>query len=287
MSVLPNVAASLAPRRPLPRLGQISFVNCLPVVLPIQRGQVALPAEVLFASPAQLNAAYAAGGLDVGAMSSFFYLEQADMHLVPRLSIAADGPVGSVLFFSKVSPSSLSGAKVAVPACSATSVNLLQVLLREEFDVRANLVVEPEPDLSGDRYAAALVIGDRALAVDGGWSKSYHRLDMGHWWRERTGLPMVFGVWAARAGWAEGNAGQFQSICVALRSSADLGLSALLPEVVSEAARRTGLERQRLEDYFRRQLNFELTSRHADGLNLFGELCRHYGLLTKAPGGRT
>jgi len=269
----------------LPRLGQISFINSLPVILPIEKQHLQLPCEIVLGSPAELNALYARGALDLGAMSSFFYLEHGGFELVPEIAISCNGPVGSVLFFSKVSPHRLKGARVAVPASSATSVNLLKVLLIDQLNVCPELVVESEPDLDSPDVEGALVIGDRALAVDADWSNRFWRADLGQWWVSRTGLPMVFGVWAGRSEWVREHPDQFKIIGTILNQSAELGLSALLPLVVSEARSRTGLEPIVLNRYFRNQLSFRMTQRHRDGLEHFRELCQQYGLFTHAGDG--
>lgn len=279
-SVLSNVASGGAVPAQLPRLGQIAFINCLPVVLPVEKGHVDVAAQVVYASPTELNLSYAKGALDLGAMSSFFYLDNGGMELIPDLSISSDGQVGSVLFFSKVSTHNLNGARVSVPASSATSVNLLRILLLEQLGVKPEFVVEAEPDLDDGKTMAALLIGDRALAFDGDWSNRFWRADLGQWWRIQTGLPMVFGVWAARRHWAAAHQEQLLAISQALRSSADLGLSTLFPLVMNEARNRTALPPNRIQRYYHEELNFQLTPRHLKGLELFRQLCQQYGLLS-------
>jgi chorismate dehydratase len=270
----------------LPKLGQISFINCLPIVLPIEKGHIGLEAQIVYANPSQLNEKYTKGALELGAMSSFYYLENKRLELLPQLSISSDGPVGSVLFFSKVSTHLLNGARVAVPSSSATSVNLLKILLLEQLNVRPNFVIENEPDLRDERTDAALVIGDRALAVDNAWSSRYWRADLGQWWQMQTGLPMVFGVWAARTEWvnSNGNRAQFDRIAETLRASCKLGLTELFPLVLNEATSRSGLSPNRISRYFHKELNFQLTDRHLQGLDQFWRLCKQYRLLEETAG---
>jgi chorismate dehydratase len=263
----------------LPRLGQISFINNLPIVLPIQRGLVELAAETTYANPAELNEAYAKGLLDVGAMSSFFYLQQPDFKLVETVSISCVKEVGSVLFFCKKPPQELDGSVVAVPSSSATSINLLQVLLRERHGVSVTLQVEAKPDLRDERFSGALVIGDHALHVDQEWSTLFHRIDLGQWWHSDTGLPMVFGVWAATKHWHDKNSDQFNQLSVALAQAAELGLGRQFSEVVSVAGERTGLNQATLRHYYKEQLNYEMTPEHREGLEQYRRLCVKHGLL--------
>lgn len=263
----------------LPRLGQISFINNLPVVLPIEQGLVDIAADTTYANPAELNDAYATGLLDIGAMSSFFYLQQKDYALVETVSISSMREVGSVLFFCKERPQALNGATVAVPSSSATSINLLRVLLLERYGVSVDLVVEAKPDIEKTDYAGALVIGDQALHFDSTWSQSYQRVDLGEWWHRDTGLPMVFGVWAAVGSWKRDNEGGFALISDALGQAAAMGLNEQFASVVKVAMERTGLNTDTLHRYYKHQLNYEMTRAHKEGLELYRRLCTKHGLL--------
>jgi len=260
-------------------MGQLSFINTLPVTIPFEKNYLQLPAVVTTGSPMELNKGYAEGKLDLGAMSSFFYLEHQQLELVPGLSISCDGPVGSVLFFSKVSPNKLHNASIVVPSSSATSVNLLKVLLKERFNISANCIVSSEPNLEDPNIQGALIIGDRAMEVDSSWSNQAWRADLGQWWSSQYGLPMVFGVWAGRKQWVESNRQQFTQISTTLQQATTRGLSDLFGAVMTEAARRTGFEAHILERYYRQQLNFEFSQRHKQGLDLFQNLCFKHGLL--------
>ncbi len=279
LSAHPRQKTGFSACEPLPcRLGQISFMNSLPVVLPIERGYVPLDAEVVLASPARLNALFAQGALDIGAMSSFYYLSQDNLTLVPGLSISCLGPVGSVLFFARVSPPELSGKKILVSSQSATSVNLLKILLLEHYGVEPLFIACDEPDLVLADVSGALIIGDRALGLDEVWEGRFYRQDLGQWWHETYDLPMVFGLWAARSEWVEGNPEKFEEISAALVLAKKLGLSELFASVLSESGRRSGLSQSRLEGYFRGQLNFELSQGHFSGLSLYRSLCAKYNL---------
>lgn len=261
-----------------PRFGQISFLNVLPVVLPIERKCVQLDAEFCYDEPAQLNKALDAGALDVSAVSSFYYLQNKELDLVPGISISCLKEVGSVLLFSKVHPAKLGGAGVAVPASSATSVALLKILLAQKYGVGAELIrIASGFEESG--VEAVCVFGDHALEVDVEWSKHYQRFDLGTWWHELTGLPMVFGVWAASKSWSQKNPGAIDYLSLALAKAAGLGLGDMLDDVVAEARRRCKLTAERLKNYYLRQLSFDLSADHLEGLKTFQRLCHKHGLL--------
>jgi chorismate dehydratase len=270
-----------SPQEPLPRLGQIAYINILPVTLPLARGLVKVAAQVEYGTPSELNGAYARGDLDLGAMSTFFFLKQPDLDLIPRLSISGDGPVGSVLFFAKTDPRKTKSFRIGATTASATSVTLLQILFKEEYGYFPELIPSMRPDLHDEQLDGALVIGDYALAVDLIWTRRYERRDLGAWWKERLDLPMVFGVWAARSSWASQNPKSFSSISEALVTALRVGLGSAFSDVIEEAGQRTGLGPARLEHYYRDELNFEFTQRHEQSLSKYRELCEKYGLLTR------
>ena len=269
----------------LVRFGQINFINVLPLTMPLLTSQDPSQLDIVLGTPSALNKSFEEGNLDVSAMSSFYFLENGNLELIPQISIASRGPVGSVLFFADRPLANLQGCKIAITSASATSVNLLKVLFAEKVGFVPEFVVCDEPELN-DEFAGALVIGDRALAFDQRWDArpasgigESVRMDLGAWWFEAFSLPMVFGVWAARKSLVEENRPRFESLCANLRQLFDLGLGAQFPEVVAEAARRTGLSSERLSVYYRQELNFEMTSEHLKGLELYRTLCVKNGLL--------
>jgi chorismate dehydratase len=257
-----------------PKLGQICFANCLPIVLPFQHGLIDLAADTTFASPAELNALFAAGQLDVGAMSSFYYLSQNNLELLPDVSISCTGSVGSVLFFGKHNQiAKVDTYKVSGSKQSATSINLLRILFHKEFGFIPEIIPDPTPSLQDSEINGALVIGDKALAVDAEWSKSFDRIDLGKWWVDTYKLPMVFGVWAARQSWARDNKNAHSSVVEAHRQAREIGLTSHFKAVLQEGHSRTGLSAERLSTYYLQELDFRLTPDHLRGLDLFRKLC--------------
>ena len=261
-----------------PRLGQINYINSLPITLPISRGIVGVEADVHLGTPQELNRGYAENRLELGAMSAFFYLQSDGLNLLGDLSISSCGPVGSVLFFLKTEPDRSKTMRIAASSASLTSVNLLFILLKEEFKIEPSFTHCPSPDLTAQEFDGALVIGDYALAVDAHWSKLARRFDLGEWWMSRFHLPMVFAVWAARSQWQRQHNLECSIISESLKRSLAIGLNSGFDQVVAEAVNLSGLSAQRLEHYFRAELDFSFTSDHLAGLNRYKSLCERHGL---------
>src|SRR5262249_4107948 len=108
------------------------------------------------------------------------------LRLLPRLCVSSEGAVESIQLVSKTPFGEI--RRVAVTPESATSVVLTRVLLPDAEHLPL------EAFASGDAEAQ-LLIGDAALRSAFEDPTPHHAL--GRLWLERTGLPMVFAVWAA------------------------------------------------------------------------------------------
>ena len=88
--------------------------------------------------------------------------------------------------------------------------------------------------------------------------------DLGQAWRDWSGLPMVFAVWAARRDYAEANPGLVKDVHAAFIRSRDDAL-AHVEEVAAAAARWEIFDAETLATYFR-TLDFSLGERQVAGL---------------------
>ncbi len=272
--------------------GQIDYVNCLPITLPFLRRKPQ-NLDLVMDTPGELNRAYGRHKIDLGAMSAHYYLENGDFRLFDRLCIASRGAVGSVLFFSRRPLDQLTGSRIALSKSSATSNNLVKVLLAEEFggaeflrsiDFVSDLSALGDAMPTGQEYDGCVVIGDNALAADlairaSGEEESFVRKDLGQWWFERFSLPMVFGVWAARNTWCDANSDDFERLNDFLYQCLRHGLNDDYEAVLAEAIRRTGLSQVALDSYFKSELDYSFSAEHHQGLDLFRQLCLKYRLL--------
>jgi chorismate dehydratase len=194
-----------------PRVGHIQFLNCLPLYWGLMRSGALLDVDLHKDSPDRLNAALVAGDLDIGPISLVEYLRHADeLLLLPDIAVGSDGPVLSVNLVSTVPPAELDGRKVALGSTSRTGVMLARMLLAGRYGASPGYFDCP-PDLTEMLLEAdgAVLIGDVALrALYEAPRRGLTVTDLGQAWREWTGLPMVFAVWAARRDFARANPGQ-------------------------------------------------------------------------------
>jgi predicted solute-binding protein len=101
--------------------------------------------------------------------------------------------------------------------------------------------------------------------------------DLGRLWLERTGLPMVFAVWAAREPVVDGLAELQEALVASVR------LARSEPEVLAhEASARYGYPPGFLARYFEK-LRYSFGPRERAGLYTFLEMARDVGELAQVP----
>jgi chorismate dehydratase len=240
------------------RLGRISYVNMAPVFYRLQAD-----VDEIVGVPTELNRLVIAGELDLAPISSIEYARHADrLRLLPRLCVSSEGAVDSIQLVTRVPLGRVES--VAVTPESATSVVLIRVLLPQ-----AEIVpLEEEAD-------ARLLIGDAALKSAFEDPTPHH--DLGRLWLERTGLPMVFAVWAAPEPVAPGLSELEHALVASVR------LARAEPErLAHEASARYGYPAGFLARYFEK-LRYSFGPRERAGLYTFLEMARDVGELDHVP----
>ena len=253
-----------------PRVGHIQFLNCLPIYWGLMRSGALLDVDLYKDTPDRLNAALVAGDLDIGPISLVEYLRNADdLLLLPNLAVGSDGPVLSVNLVSTRPPAELDGRPVALGSTSRTGVLLAQMLLAEKYGAEPEYFRCP-PELNEMLLEAdaAVLIGDPALrAMYEAPELGLQVIDLAQAWKEWTGLPMVFAVWAVRKEFAIANPGMVKEVHEAFQRSRDLCLGEL-DEVAESAARWEPFDAATLATYFR-ALDFSLGERQIAGVREF------------------
>jgi chorismate dehydratase len=259
------------------RVGRIPYINCYPVYGAVDRGAVRLDATLVDGVPTALNRQMAEGTLDVSVVSAVEYARDAKRYLLlPDLAISCDGPVRSVLLFSKRSATELNGRRVLVSRSSMTSVALLELLFENVWKARPIFVPADAEVVDVERFGdaehdARLVIGDAALVVGSrlrahrdvpaGYSHAY---DLGAEWKRWTGLPFVFAVWVAQRTTPVAEA---LGVHASLIESRNWGLRHL-DALATQASRATGVDEPTCLEYLS-GLDYGLSYHHLAGLTEF------------------
>jgi chorismate dehydratase len=240
------------------RLGRISYVNMAPVF-----HRLNVEVEEVQGVPTELNRLLLDGQIDLAPISSIEYARHASsLVILPRVCVSSEGAVDSIQIVSRTPFPQI--RKLAVTPESATSVVLAKVLLPHAEQVP----LEEEAE-------AKLLIGDAALKS--AFEDPTPHYDLGRLWLDRTGLPMVFAVWAAPDPAPEGVAELEHSIVASVR------LARAEPEVLArEASARYGYPPGYLARYFEK-LRYSFGPRERAGFHTFLEMARDVGELEEIP----
>ena len=178
------------------RIGQIEYANCTPIFTALKARFDCGNYRFIGGVPTELNAMLGRGEIDVCPSSSIEYGKNPDSYfLLPDISISADGPVKSVLLFSRLPLEELNNRAIGLTTESETSVNLLRILLARKFGFTNAFERTPLPLPEALKtFSALLLIGDAALR-EGIGSSGFHVYDLGALWHAYTGLPFVFALW--------------------------------------------------------------------------------------------
>jgi chorismate dehydratase len=219
--------------------------------------------EEISGVPTELNRMLLDGQVDVAPISSIEYARNAQhLRLLPRLCVSSEGAIDSIQLVTRVPLASV--RTIAVTPESATSVVLTKVLLPSAEHVPL-----------GEPAEATLLIGDAALRS--AFEDPTPHYDLGRLWLERTGLPMVFAVWAASDQGLDG-LGALQDALVA-----SVRMARAEPERLAfEASERYGYPPGFLARYFEK-LRYSFGPRERAGLYTFLEMARDVGELEQVP----
>jgi len=263
-------------------IGRIAYLNVAPYFHYLREEGFA--GEIIAGVPSELNAMLAGGTIDACPSSSFEYgLHADDYYLLPGHSISSLGPVHSVLLFTPGPLNILAGGEVAITGESATSINLLKILLKEfcgindvAFKVPARRV---EEHLGEGR--SSLLIGDRALTAAKNCPSGFQITDLGALWYHFTGLPFVFALWILRREVVGQLPDEISRLAEQLHASRQHAFRNLSDMAVQLAAG-TDFSARQLEEYWL-GMSYDLNDGHVEGLRLYFTLCHKHGLLEKIP----
>src|SRR5437016_5446924 len=224
------------------RVSLVDYVNAWPLTWGFLRGAVE-GVETITDLPSTCADRLRRGEVDAGLIPSVEAARIPGIRIVRGIGIASRSRVRSVLLASKKPIEET--RSVALDVSSRSSAAMARILFEDYFHVRPEFHAA-SPDLSEmlRHHDAALLIGDPALRAT---LTELHVVDLAEAWRELTGLPFVFAVWAVRPEVAP----------EPFLWSRDYGKHHL-PAVVEAAARRTGLSSEVLTEYLSENLHHDL-----------------------------
>ncbi len=240
------------------RIGSVPYLNARPLIYGIED-------RVTLAVPSRLADLMYRGQFDAALIPVAEILLHDRYDIVDGIAIGARGAVRSVFLAHREPIEKLK--RVAVDPASQSSVWLLRVLLKARCQIEPDFYPRP----SGAKlteHEAMMLIGDEAIwyATRGGAQPVW---DLGEAWRELTGLPFVFAVWALQPG---------VSLGPLLREAKANGL-AHLEEIVQDSTEATPEFRR---EYLTQNVCFDLDDVEKQGLRRFQQYLVEFGLIEKA-----
>lgn len=248
-------------------LGSVSYLNARPLIFGLaDQPDVKLSLDV----PAQLLDGMRDGRYDVALLPVIDYQRMDGLRVVPSGGIGCDGPTLTVRIFSHVPPREITS--LACDPDSHTSVALARIIFRRLLGCDPALI--PLTEASNRPGEARLLIGDKVVCEEPAGFE--HQLDLGAAWKELTGLPFVFAVWAARDGVELGDLPQ------RLVRARDTGL-ANLPEMIRRFAVPRGWPPGLALQYLSIYLKYEVGPRQIEAIERFHVMSAEEGLIDAPP----
>ena len=267
-----------------PSLGDIKFINCLPLHYGLVQGGFGSGVNVHSGTPAELNNLVTAGKLNVSPVSSIIYARHSEkLLLLPDVSISANGALQSILLVSKQPIVELRQARIALTVKSATSHGLLKIIMFHAYHAAPEYFISPLSLEGGvlDDAQAVLFIGDDALHAYHHRVSGYYYYDLGAEWKAMTGLAMVYAVWVVNREFAAAHADQVQMVYQQVTGGFAYGLSNL-PAAAEMLSDKVSFSAQLIINYIN-LLNYQFTPDHEQALMTYYKLAHGLNLIEKVP----
>jgi len=255
------------------RIHAVSYLNSRTLTYGLEHGGLHHGFEIHYDVPSVCARQVGMGATSAGVIPSIEYARSpVPYSIVPEVSIASDGPVGSIFLFRKMPVERI--RTVAMDVSSRTSVALVRIVLHERYGVEIESIDHP-PNVPAmlERADAALVIGDPALEST---DRPEPRLDLGEAWRELTGLPFVYAFWAGK------DDGLTPGEVELLIASKKQGMAAF-DEIAEEHAGDRSQPTSFYASYLRDNLVYDLGDRERRGLMEFYGMAHARGLIPYVP----
>lgn len=230
------------------KVSAVSYTNTKPFIYGIEHSallnQIALSLDI----PADCATKLIERRVDIGLIPVAAIPQVPDAQIISNYCIGSVGAVNSVFIFSRLKVDEIKSVKLDIQ--SRTSNHLAKILLKFHFRQQVSYTTDPEAETD-----AIVLIGDRTFGRKEEFAYAY---DMGEEWMNFTGLPFVYAAWVA-------NRSIPQSFINDFNEALSFGLSKrkdLLQELPAPA-------NFDLDDYLMHKLDFELTEKKREALNLF------------------
>ena len=178
------------------RIALVSYINTTPFTDGLRASFPEENIQLNLLPPADCAKALANGDADVALIPVGSLPDFEEIEILPNWCIGADGAVESVFIVSERPINDLD--TVYLDPHSRSSNGLANILLQYHWRVNVEVKKSTERPFGkvGDR-TGAVVIGDQAIRLRHKYPYVY---DLSAAWKNYTGMPFAFAVWAAKPG---------------------------------------------------------------------------------------
>jgi aminodeoxyfutalosine synthase len=256
-------------------VGKIPYLNSVPFYARFEKRDF----RILPVVPRRMGMLSALGEIVAGPFSLMDYLRQEDGMELMGWCIATRDQVKSVMLFSKEGWRDLDGRRIGITDDTATSVQLLKVLLEKKYGIHARFERLHQGVNSYDDFDAVLLIGDEALRRNKHGLDGFDLVfDLAREWYEWQKLPFVFAVWAQRRSLPAADKEELSRL---LKDSLESTGGDFVP-VAGSHGRRIGLTDAETQEYLS-GFNYTLGEREREAIDLFRRLVQAVGPAPHAP----
>ena len=245
-------------------IGKIPYLNSVPFYHHFEKRQF----KILPITPRRMGVLSQQGQIDAGLFSLVDFLKQRDHLEMLNTCIATRDQVKSVMLFSNHGWKDLEGKTIGITDETATSVQLLRVLLEKKYNVKATLQRMHSGVNNFSEYDAVLLIGDEALKHRKvglhGFELTYDLATEWYTWQQ---LPFVFAVWAVKKSMPEEQKSELKSI---INTSLEKGINDLAG-ISGLPAKQLGLRVEEAVEYLE-GFNYRLGERESQAIETFSTL---------------
>jgi chorismate dehydratase len=237
------------------RIAGIRYINALPLIFGLQQRH---DHHLILDTPSACFRKLIANEVDVALIPVLGTQMHPDVRAISDLGIAAENQTESVFVYSRKPLNKIQ--TVAADPASLTSVNLLKIILRVQYQNQPNFITSSDTEIQ-DRLKscdAALVIGDAAITSN---IPGFTRWDLASEWHAMTKLPFIFAVWASLRRLTSSEKEIFQQSFLEAKASPEL--------VLNQACEMLPVDRKFVERYYNLDLHYQLTPNDYQGLSRY------------------
>jgi len=237
------------------KLALVGYLNTKPFEYGLKTSNKRHIYSIYYDTPANCVKLYQSDKVDIALVPAGALPTIGDYKLITDTCIGCEDHVRTVVLMSN-SPIT-ECTHVILDNHSRTSALLTRILLKEYWKVNTHFTTEKIDDVDSlKENEAVLMIGDKVFENEEKYEYTY---DLGHFWKEMTGLPFAYAVWIAKDHVTNDSISQLTKDLNAGINSIDL--------VIEEQEK---LETtQDLASYYRDNIDYVLDDGKSKALNLY------------------